>query len=144
MKSSTVALFLFAVFAFGLPLWGMQNNVHDKDSVHACTGECYEQWQRETGGVLAMAEADAAARAQASPAELGKALYAGCVACHGSRGEGGIGPQLAGQSVVVIAEKLARYKAGETGGSQSALMWSQAAQLSEVDMENLAQFVGSL
>ena len=93
---------------------------------------------------MALAETEAVARAEASPAELGERLYAGCVACHGARGEGGVGPRLAGQSAAVIADKLHRYKRGETVGTQSALMWSQAAQLGDDDIENLAAFMESL
>ena len=55
-----------------------------------------------------------------------------------------MGPRLAGQSAATIVDKLTRYKAGETLGSQSALMWSQAALLSEADVDNLAAFVETL
>ena len=141
MSSNTISLVLFACFAFGLPLWAMETNQFDGRSIHGCTGECYERWKEQTGGVLALAKTKAAAKAAASPAELGQAAYAGCIACHGAQGEGGIGPGLAGQSATDIAEKLLQYKAGETRGAQSALMWSQAAQLSSTDIENLAAFI---
>jgi hypothetical protein len=75
MKSSTFTftftIVLFAAFAFGLPIWAMQNNT-DYPSVHVCNGPCYEQWKQETGGILAVVAAQAAARAEASPAELGQ------------------------------------------------------------------------
>ena len=144
MRSDNIAIVLFACFALGLPLWGMSSNDHPPTNIHACYGECYEKWKAETGGVLAMSREAAAARAQASPAELGQQAYAGCIACHGANGEGGIGPQLAGQAATDIADKLLKYKAGETIGGQSALMWSQAAQLSEDDIDNLAAFIESL
>ncbi len=141
MNASNISILLFTAFAIGLPVWGMFNNPHHQASVHGCTGSCYEQWREETGGVLAMAEAAAAARAEASPAELGAQLYAGCVACHGAAGEGGVGPQLAGQSGAAIADKLLRYQNRETIGPQSNLMWSQASQLSAQDIDNLAAYV---
>ncbi len=144
MKSTDISIILFALFAFGLPFWGMSHNGHERAGVHACTGPCYERWQEETGGVVAVAEAAAAARADASPEELGKAAYAGCIACHGADGGGGIGPKLAGQSAATIAEKLLQYRNGETLGAQSALMWSQAAQLGDDDIDNLAAFIESL
>lgn len=144
MKTTNLTLLLFACFAIGFPIWAMQQNAFEGGDSHGCSGSCYEAWKQETGGVVAMASAAAAARAEASPEELGKMAYAGCIACHGAAGEGGIGPQLAGQDVAAIVEKLTRYKAGETLGSQSALMWSQAAQLSEVDIDNLAAFIGTL
>ncbi len=144
MSSTNIAIALFALFAIGLPLWAMQNNQYDGVDNHGCSGDCYAEWRNETGGVVALEQARAAAKAEASPAELGKATYAGCVACHGAGGGGGVGPRLAGQSAAAIVDKLTRYKAGETLGAQSALMWSQAALLSETDIENLAAFVETL
>lgn len=141
MTKNTLTIILFTCFAFGLPIWAMQTNEYDNPSVHGCSGECYRQWQEQTGGVLALTEAKAEAKAAASPAELGEMAYAGCVACHGAQGEGGIGPQLAGQSATALAAMLLQYKNGETRGAQSALMWSQAGQLSEGDIENLAAFI---
>lgn len=144
MKSASIALFMFALFAFGLPIFGMQTNSFQQPGVHGCIDECYESWRAQTGGILAVAQAQAAARAEASPAELGEASYAGCIACHGAAGEGGIGPRLAGQSAAEIVDKLLRYKKGETIGSQSNLMWAQAGQLSDADIDNLGAFVESL
>ena len=144
MNQTNLTLVLFACFAFGLPLWAMQTNYYDYPSVHGCSGECYEQWQAETGGLMAVAQAKAEAKAAASPAELGEMAYAGCVACHGAGGEGGVGPMLAGQSATEIAGKLLQYKNGETLGAQSALMWSQSAQLSQDDIDNLAAYIETL
>ena len=144
MKPASIALSLFALFAFGLPILGMQTNAFQQPGVHGCTGACYADWQAETGGVIAVAQAQAAARAEASPEELGKAGYAGCVACHGAGGEGGVGPKLAGQGAAAIADKLLRYKNGETIGGQSNLMWSQASQLSASDIDNLAAYIDTL
>jgi len=122
----------------------MQNNSYDGRDINGCSGECYDQWKEETGGVVAVSAAKAAAKAAASPAELGKMAFVGCVACHGAAGEGGVGPQLAGQTMETIADKLTRYKNGETVGVQSALMWSQAAQLSNDDIDNIAAYVVTL
>ena len=88
------------------------------------------------------AEAEQVALALA-PADKGKRLYPVCAACHGGKGEGGIGPALAGQTSDAIASKLTAYKAGETIGAQSALMWGQAAGLSEEDIANLAAYIST-
>ena len=122
----------------------MQTNDYSMDRVHSCTGECYERWKADTGGVVALANAAAAERAAASPVELGKKAYNGCIACHGTAGEGGLGPQLAGQSADQIASKLHQYKNGETRGRQSSLMWANAAALCEADIESISAFVESL
>ena len=80
-----------------------------------------------------------------SVAELpGKAKYAACAACHGARGGGGIGPMLSGQSAEYISGRLLAYKAGETVGAQSALMWGQSSMLSESDIQDIAEYVESL
>ena len=144
MLKNSMHIVLFTCFAIGLPLWGMQTNGRDGGNVHNCSGECYQQWKEQTGGVVQVAAAAAAARAEASPEELGKQAYVGCIACHGAKGEGGVGPTLAGQAAADIATKLLQYKNGETLGSQSALMWSQAAQLSDQDIDNLAAFIEAL
>ena len=71
----------------------------------------------------------------------GKAKYAVCSACHGATGGGGMGPALAGQTVEYIAGRLRSYKAGETVGAKSGMMWGQAANLSETDIQDLAEYV---
>ena len=40
----------------------------------------------------------------------GTKLYAGCIACHGTGGEGGIGPSFTGRSVDYISAALIQYK----------------------------------
>ena len=74
----------------------------------------------------------------------GQAKYAACGACHGVRGQGGVGPMLAGQTTEYIVDRLRSYKAGETVGAQSALMWGQAGMLSEEDINDLAEYTASL
>lgn len=143
MSRHSVVLILFGVLAVGFPLWAMQENGRDGGSVHQCTGDCYDDWREATGGVVEVARATALARAEASPEALGEAAYIGCVACHGAAGEGGLGPQLAGQPVIDIASALKMYRAGETRGAQSALMWSQAKEMSDTDIDNLAAYIAT-
>ena len=98
----------------------------------------------EAAGPASAAPAGAeAVQVALAPADKGKRLYPVCAACHGGKGEGGIGPALAGQTSDAIASKLAAYKAGETIGAQSALMWGQAAGLSEEDIANLAAYIST-
>ena len=74
----------------------------------------------------------------------GEAKYAACGACHGSNGGGGVGPALAGQTVQYIVGRLNQYKAGEKVGNQSNMMWGQAAGLSDTDINDLAEYIGTL
>jgi len=64
-----------------------------------------------------------------------------CAACHGSQGQGGIGPTLAGRSADDIINKLMAYKRGETVGAQSALMWPQAKGLTDGQIGVIGVFV---
>jgi cytochrome c len=74
----------------------------------------------------------------------GELKYAACGACHGANGGGGVGPALKGQSIDYIVGRLNQYKAGEKVGSQSNLMWGQAAGLSDQDIQELAEFIVTL
>jgi len=60
------------------------------------------------------------------------------------KGEGSIGPKLAGQTASYIKEKLVAYKAGERVGRQSAMMWSQAGLLSDTDISQLSEYIETL
>ena len=81
----------------------------------------------------------------AQVAELpGKALYAACTACHGANGGGGIGPALAGKTHEYIMGRLMAYKAGETIGAQSSMMWGQAGMLSDEDIHDVTEYIETL
>ena len=66
-----------------------------------------------------------------------------CAACHGANGGGGIGPALAGQSTDYIVGRLNAYRANEMVGAQSPLMWPNATNLSDEDIQDLAEYVAS-
>ncbi|MEH6584366.1 MAG: c-type cytochrome [Halioglobus sp.] len=143
MQTENLAIVLFAAFSLGLPIWGMNHN-EPTGNIHGCYGSCYEDWKAATGGAVAIENAAVKARREASPEQLGETAYTGCIACHGTQGEGGIGPRLAGQAAEDIVVKLNQYKKGETLGNQSAIMWSQAGLLEELDIENIAAFLQTL
>jgi cytochrome c553 len=82
--------------------------------------------------------------AQAQNADLGKAKYATCAACHGAQGQGGAGPKLAGQRPEVIVQKLTAYKNKEQRGPQSQLMWGMAGALSADDIKNIAAYTATM
>jgi len=79
-----------------------------------------------------------------APALPGEAKYAACGACHGAQGGGGVGPALAGRTVEYIVGRLNQYKAGEKVGSQSNLMWGQAAMLTDTDMTDIAEYIQTM
>jgi len=100
-----------------------------------------------TGEVCNAAGGDAMAApamdAMAAAALPGEGKYVTCAACHGANGGGGIGPALAGQSTDYIAGRLTAYRANEMVGAQSALMWPNAMNLSDEDIQDLAEYVAS-
>ena len=87
---------------------------------------------------------EGAIEVEQEPALPGESKYAACGACHGAQGGGGVGPQLSGQTSEYIVNRLTQYKNGEKVGSQSNLMWGQAAGLSDQDMKDLAEYIVTL
>jgi cytochrome c len=75
--------------------------------------------------------------------EQGKEKYMTCVGCHGMNGEGGVGPQLAGQTAVNISEKLMKYRNGEQAGPMSSMMIPMAAGLTDEDIQALAEYLST-
>jgi len=106
----------------------------------ACYGQCYVDYVALNGTTVEI-ERKKQLLAQADEFSDIRSLWAGCAACHGQEGEGGNGPTLAGQSETDIITKLTTYKNGGMIGSQSALMWGQAAMLSENDIKTIGKFI---
>ena len=104
--------------------------------IHLDVNICIEG--QDCGAVLAEAGADAGASSKVSK------LYAGCIACHGAKGEGGIGPSFKGRKSDYISAALVQYKNGEERGAQSALMYAQAAALSDKDIKDLSEYITTL
>ena len=91
-----------------------------------------------------MVNIEGAMQVAQAPALPGEAKYAACGACHGAQGGGGVGPALAGKTVEYIVGRLNQYKAGEKVGSQSNMMWGQAAMLSDTDMTDIAEYIQTM
>ena len=108
--------------------------------VQGCTGECYEEYVAINGTAVEIEQRKQALAAMDEFSSI-KGLWAGCAACHGVQGQGGVGPMLAGQSSADIINKLTTYKNRGTIGTQSALMWGQAAMLSDKDIETIGKYV---
>ena len=144
--NTNAALALFLIITTGLIWAGTQSNDPSwTGNKNQCVGECYEDWKAgNDGGIAAIEQSKQAALAAASPEALGEKYYGQCIACHGSRGEGGIGPMLAGQAAADIVAKLTAYRAGEERGAQSAMMYPVAKPMTDADLSNIAAFVASL
>jgi cytochrome c553 len=103
--------------------------------IHLDVNVCVEG--QECGAASIVAAADI-------KASKGSKLYAGCIACHGAKGEGGIGPSFKGSKSDYIASSLNEYKNKIERGPQSALMYAQAAALSDSDIKELSKYIVSL
>ena len=53
-------------------------------------------------------------------------------------------PKLKGQTAEYIVGRLNQYRNGEKVGSQSNMMWGQAAGLSDTDINDLAEYIVTL
>ena len=109
-------------------------------STHTCTGECYEEYVRIHGTTVDILKAKQALAAGDPFSDI-RSLWAGCAACHGPTGGGGVGPMLAGQSSNDILTKLTTYKNNGQVGPMSQMMWGQAANLSDKEIEQISKFV---
>ena len=126
---------------FSLISWTYSNlEYKGYERVHGCTGECYEQYVAEFGTPAQIEQRKQAVNATDEFSSI-RGLWAGCAACHGQDGSGGIGPMLAGQKSADIINKLTIYKNNGTIGPQSALMWGQAGMLSDQDIKTLGEFI---
>jgi cytochrome c553 len=112
---------------------------------HTCYDRCYDDYKemrniavQEKKEVEAYNEANGIVVAEPS---MGEKLWVSCSACHGSNGEGGLGPRLAGQSVDYIADRLLTYKDRGIVGKQSNMMWGQASYLSEKDINDVSKYI---
>tara|TARA_B100001057_G_scaffold423471_1_gene445629 strand:- start:31 stop:474 length:444 start_codon:yes stop_codon:yes gene_type:complete len=108
--------------------------------LNQCIDECYLEDIRLNGTVTEQLRAKKLA-AQGDPFASIRSLWSGCAACHGANGGGGIGPKLAGQTSDYISSRLITYKNNGTVGAQSALMWGQAAMLSDTQIESISNFI---
>jgi len=130
----------FAIFGFfGFKIYP-ELEYTGTGSISSCTGQCYVEYVA-LNGTPAEIEQRKRALAEGDPFSSIRSLWAGCAACHGANGGGGVGPMLAGQSSDDIISKLTIYKNNGQIGAQSALMWGQAAMLSEQDIKTIGEFV---
>ena len=108
---------------------------------HSCYGECYAEYVK-IHGTPAEIEQRKKAAAEGDPFASIRSLWAGCAACHGQNGEGmAVFPALAGQSSDYIVGRLNAYRNKEEIGGMSSTMWSQAAMLSDDEINLIGKFV---
>ena len=77
--------------------------------------------------------------------DAGKSTYAsrGCIGCHGAGGLSVVAtyPSLKGKSAEFIRQSLTEYR---SGARQNQVMNAMAAGLSDADIGDLAEYIGSL
>ena len=80
-------------------------------------------------------------------ASAGREKFVLCAACHGGDGRSGALPEypkIAGQNRKYLINALQAYKTGRRQGTFAALMSETAKNLSDADIELLADFVSAL
>lgn len=130
------------VVMFSLITYTYQNLEYSGyERAHACYGECYEEYVK-IHGTPAQIEQRKKAAAEGDPFSSIRSLWAGCAACHGNEGQGmAVFPKLAGQNSEYIIDRLTTYKNRGEVGNMSSTMWSQAAMLSDQEIETLGKFI---
>jgi cytochrome c553 len=81
----------------------------------------------------------------AADTSAGQELYsAECAQCHGRAGRGtAVFPAVRGKSAELVSERLTQYRAGETLGPNSALMTAAVSDLTDAEIEKLAEFIAA-
>jgi len=77
----------------------------------------------------------------------GKELYISCIACHGADGSRpalGVSQPIKGWEVEKTIQALQGYKDGTYGGRLKATMIGQVANLSDEDIQKLAEYINGL
>ncbi len=130
---------VFMIFFMGVIYPGVEHK--NVKSNTTCTGQCYANYVEENGTVVEILQAKQAL-AQGDPFSSIRGLYAGCAACHGLDGKGsGMFPALAGNSASYISGQLIKYKNREQVGMNSSLMWGQAGNLSDKEIELIGKYI---
>jgi len=82
----------------------------------------------------------------AGDAAAGKAKSGACMGCHGAAGKSTIPtyPNLAGQNKMYLVNALKAYKLKQRTGGMAVVMQGLAANLSDTDIANLAEYYSSL
>jgi len=123
---------LCAIFLFN----GKKYDESVIERIHLGVNICIEGQECGDTAIISLADTTKATK--------GSKLYAGCIACHGAKGEGGIGPSFVGSKSDYIASSLNEYKNKIERGPQSALMYAQAAALSDSDIKELSKYIVTL
>lgn len=71
----------------------------------------------------------------------GGELYQTCSGCHGAKGEGGVGPKLAGRDGQKLLANLKIYREGGQVGPMSAMMTPNVKNLSDAELESLINHI---
>jgi cytochrome c553 len=130
--------FVFTLFFVGVIYPDIEyKNVPSNNS---CTGMCYAEYV-ELNGTVVEIEQRKKQLAAGDPFSDIRGIWAGCAACHGPDGGGGVGPKLAGQTAGYISDRLIAYKNKEQVGPMSAMMWGQAAMLSDKDITMIGDYI---
>ena len=80
---------VFAVFFAGVIYPELEYKGYSRN--HTCTGQCYADYVAEYGTTVEILQAKQELAA-GDPFSNIRSLWAGCAACHGAQGQGGVGP----------------------------------------------------
>jgi len=104
------------------------------DSVTETVEETYEK-------AKSLSADEPAAILLAENTTSGVELYQSCIGCHGAKGEGSIGPRLAGRDAEQMSANLKTYRAGGQVGPMSSIMIPAVKNLSDADIKTLVDHI---
>jgi cytochrome c oxidase cbb3-type subunit 3 len=137
-----ITIFIAVIYVFNFHVWGIGKNPEQEYAEEMLEGKRIEElYKAKTKNLV---DENNVVISDATGIETGKILYTqSCVACHGTKGEGGIGPNLTDEFWIHGGSMNNIYNTLKIGYPEKG-MQSWQTMFSPVQLKNLASYVKSI
>jgi len=137
-----ITIVIAVIYIFNFHVWGIGKNPEQEYAEEMLEGKRIEElYKAKTKNLV---DENNVVISDASGIETGKAMYTqSCVACHGMKGEGGIGPNLTDEYWIHGGSMNNIYNTLKIGYPEKG-MQSWQTMFSPVQLKNLASYVKSI
>jgi cytochrome c oxidase cbb3-type subunit 3 len=137
-----ITIFIAVIYVFNFHVWGIGKNPEQEYAEEMLEGKRIEDlYKAKTKNLV---DENNVVISDATGIETGKILYTqSCVACHGTKGEGGIGPNLTDEFWIHGGSMNNIYNTLKIGYPEKG-MQSWQTMFSPVQLKNLASYVKSI
>jgi cytochrome c oxidase cbb3-type subunit 3 len=137
-----ITILIAVIYIFNFHVWGIGKNPEQEYAEEMLEGKRIEEFYKAKTKNLV--DENNVVISDAAGIETGKTMFTqSCVACHGTKGEGGIGPNLTDKFWIHGGSMNNIYNTIKIGYPEKG-MQSWQTMLSPVQMKNLASYVKSI